>query len=54
MTWIIARLREPSTFAGLSGLALAIGLSQDQWSAIGAAVAGIAGLVAVFVTEKGE
>lgn len=54
MTWIIARLREPSTFAGLSGLALAIGLSQDQWAAIGAAVAGIAGLVAVFVTEKGK
>lgn len=52
MNFIIDRLREPSTFAGLSGIAIALGLSNDQWTAISALVAGIAGVVAVFVTEK--
>ena len=52
MNWVLERLREPSTFAGLSGLALAFGLSDVHFEAIANAVAGIAGLLAVFLAEK--
>jgi hypothetical protein len=52
VNWLLGRLREPSTFAGLSGLALAVGLSQDQFTAIANAVAGLAGLLAVILAEK--
>lgn len=51
MDWILARLREPSTYAGLSVLAGVIGVSQDQWTAIGAVIAAIAGALAVFLPE---
>ncbi len=50
--WVLDRLREPSTFAGFAGLALAFGLSDAQWSAIANGVAGVAGVVAVFLAEK--
>jgi uncharacterized membrane protein YuzA (DUF378 family) len=50
-SWLVARLKEPSTFAGFAGVALAFGLSDAEWSAIATAVAGIAGVVAMFLTE---
>jgi hypothetical protein len=50
--WLISRLKEPSTYAGLSVLALTLGLSTDQWTAISAAVAALAGVAAVFLSEK--
>ena len=34
LNWILDRAKEPSTYAGLSGLALALGLSDAEWSAI--------------------
>ena len=49
--WLLARLKEPSTYAGFAGLALAFGLSDVQWAAISTAVAGLAGAVAVFLSE---
>lgn len=52
LNWIISRLREPSTYAGLAGLALAVGVSAEQWAAISTAVAGVAGVIAIFVREK--
>lgn len=51
MNWVLARLREPSTFAGLAGLALAVGLSAEEWTAISAFVAGLAGLVAMLLGD---
>ena len=51
VSWLISRLKEPSTYAGLAGLALAFGLSDAQWTAISAAVAGLAGVAAVFLSE---
>lgn len=51
-TWILDRLKEPSTWAGLSALALAIGLNEAEWSAIGSAGAAIAGAVAVVLKER--
>ncbi len=52
--FILARLKEPSTFAGLSGLALALGISGELYNAAAGAIAGIAGLVAVLLAEKGK
>jgi hypothetical protein len=54
VSWLFSRGREPSTWAGLSGLALALGLSAAEWSAIGAAAAAVFGAAAVFVKESGE
>jgi len=50
--WIVSRLKEPSTYAGVASLALAFGLTDAQWEAISAAVAGLAGLAAMFLMEK--
>lgn len=50
--FILARLKEPSTYAGLSGLAMALGISTHMYEAAAAAAAGIAGLVAVILAEK--
>ena len=50
--WLLERLREPSTYAGFSGLALAVGISADQFQAIAALIAAIAGVAAVFMKSK--
>lgn len=52
MKWVLERLREPSTYAGLAGLALALGINDSTWAAISTAVAGAAGLVAVLLHDK--
>jgi|TARA_R110002020_G_scaffold52123_1_gene146853 hypothetical protein len=49
---ILDRLKEPSTYAGLSGLMIAIGLSQEQWSMISTVLAGVAGLAAMFLKDR--
>jgi len=54
VSWIVNRLKEPSTYAGVASLALSFGLTDVQWEAISAAVAGLAGLAAVFLMEKPE
>ena len=51
MQWAIDRLDEPSTYAGLSGLATAVGVSQPLYSAISAVLAAVFGLVAVLKKE---
>ena len=51
VSWLVNRLKEPSTYAGFAGLALAFGLSDAQWTAISTAVAGLAGVAAVFLSE---
>jgi hypothetical protein len=53
LSWILDRAKEPSTYAGLSGLALALGLSDAEWNAIGTAVAAVCGAVAVVIAERG-
>jgi hypothetical protein len=54
VSWLVNLLKEPSTYAGVASLALALGLTDVQWEAISAAVAGLAGVVAVFLMEKPE
>ena len=51
--WIIARLKEPSTWRGLTMLAGLVGftLSPEQWQAISTAVLALLGAVEVFRPE---
>lgn len=51
-SWILARAKEPSTYAGLAGLALAFGLNDSEWAAVSTALAAVFGAIAVFVSEK--
>ena len=52
VSWLLHRLKEPSTYAGFAGLALAFGLSDAEWAAVSTAVASLAGVIAVFLSEK--
>jgi hypothetical protein len=52
VSWLLNRLKEPSTYAGFAGLALAFGLTDVQWGAVSALVAALAGAAAVFLAEK--
>jgi len=54
LTWFLDRAKEPSTYAGLSGLALALGLGDTEWNAIGTAAAAVFGAVAVVIAERGQ
>ena len=54
LDFVLSRLKEPSTFAGLSGIALAFGVSNELYGAVSAAIAGVAGLVAVILAEKAK
>lgn len=51
MDWLIERLKEPSTFAGFAGLALAVGVSMPLYTAVSTAVAGVFGVLAVLKRE---
>ena len=54
VNFVLSRLKEPSTYAGLSGLALAFGISSDIYAAASSAIAAVAGLVAVVLVEKAK
>ena len=49
--WARDRAKEPSTWAGLAGLAVVFDVTTEQWSMIGNAVAAVAAAIAVFVSE---
>ena len=49
---LLDRLKEPSSYAGLAGIALAFGVSSEQWTTIATAIAGVAGLVSMLLKEK--
>lgn len=48
----LQRLREPSTWAGLSALGLLVGLPPGSIDAIGQIVGGVAALVAIFLPDN--
>ena len=54
VNFALNRLKEPSTYAGLSGLALAFGISSDLYTAASSAIAAVAGLVAVILVERAK
>lgn len=49
---VLNRLREPSTWAGLSALALVFGLPPGTVDLVGQVVAGAGGLAAIVLAEK--
>lgn len=51
VSWVANRLKEPSTYAGFAGMALAFGLSDAEWAAVSTAAAGVAGLVAMLLSD---
>jgi hypothetical protein len=55
-TWgaLLARLREPSSMAGLSALLLLAGAAVPTVALVTQAAAGVLGLAAVFVPEHGD
>jgi hypothetical protein len=54
VNFILRRLKEPSTYAGLSGLALALGVSGELYSAVSTAIAGVAGLIAALLPDPAK
>ena len=54
MDAIVKRLSEPSTYAGLAGAALLLGVSSDEWMTYASAAAGLFAFLAIFLGEKGE
>ena len=50
--WIIDRAKEPSSWAGLAGLALAVGISADEWEIYSQAAAAVAAAIAMLVKER--
>lgn len=46
------RLREPSTWAGLGGIALAMGANPDKVNVTSNAIAGLLAALAVFLPER--
>lgn len=54
MRQVIERLSEPSTWVGLGGLALAVGVSAEDWASYSALGVSVASFVAgVLLKEKG-
>lgn len=53
---LLDRLREPSTMAGLAGLAAAVGITipGELVTQIGVVVGGIAAIASMFMKEKGN
>lgn len=48
---VLARLREPSTWAGVAAIAALFGVPAEQVSTVAQAVAGVAGVVAMVLPE---
>lgn len=53
---IINRLREPSTWAGVASIAVSFGLGVPPGliEAAGQAIAGVAGVLAIFMKERAK
>jgi len=54
MNIVKSRLGEPSTYAGLSGLAILLGMTIEEFQVITNAVAGIFAVISVFRGEGGK
>ena len=54
MSYVLKRLKEPSTFAGLAAVLASVGilgLSESDWNQVFAAVAAVAGALAMLMGE---
>lgn len=52
--FVLNRLREPSTYAGLAGMAAALGVAQPLYQAISAVIMAVAGLAAILLGEQAQ
>jgi len=55
MSFIIKRLQEPSTYAGIAALLTGfglLGLTEQDWNQVFGTIVAVAGVVAIFVREK--
>ncbi|WP_423197140.1 hypothetical protein DFLDMN_000716 [Cupriavidus sp. H19C3] len=50
----LQRLREPSTWAGFAGMAIALGANPDKVNVVAQVVGAVVSAVAVFMPEKGK
>jgi len=50
---LVKRLKEPSTWASLAGLAVIAGLSLDQFNEYVAAISGVFAFIGIFLSENG-
>ena len=55
MSTLIARLREPSSYAALAAVLAAVGVNVEPglWQAVVGAATGLSGLAGFFLAEKG-
>lgn len=51
---IIDRFKEPSTYAGLMGVAMLVGLTTEQFQMYANAIAGVFGFIAIIFAEGTE
>lgn len=49
---IMDRLKEPSSYAGLSAIAMLLGVNYEVIETLAYAVSSIAGVIAIFVPDK--
>lgn len=54
LNFVLIRLREPSTYAGLAGLAAAVGIAEPVYQAGAAFIMAAAGLAAVLLGEQAK
>ena len=56
MDYIIARMKEPSTFAAIAALlaALHVNIPPDEWKSLVSVLTGLAGLAAILMRETGS
>ncbi len=52
METLIKRFSEPSTYAGLAGLALILGINAEQFAAFTEAAAGLFAFIAIAIGES--
>ena len=52
--FVLDRLREPSTYAGLAGIAAALGVAEPLYQAVSAVIMAVAGLAAVLLGEQAQ
>lgn len=52
--FVLNRLREPSTYAGLAGMAAALGVAQPLYQAISTVIMAIACLAAILLGEQAQ
>lgn len=52
LRWIINRGKEPSTWAGLTAIVIAAGLTDVKWTAISGILVAVFAALAVFLPER--